>query len=121
MNCGRRLRAARPAGLQCCVALLALSAGTSTLAQSSSDYFAVVDLDSDGRVSLEEFQERMGWAFRQMDRNADGVLSPDEQLVAHAPTLTLSEHRHRLAELFARQDKDRDGWLSRREFLAPPG
>jgi Ca2+-binding EF-hand superfamily protein len=105
----------------CSVALLALLLGRPAAAQSSSDYFAVVDLDADGRVSLEEFQERMGWAFRQMDRNADGVLSPDEQLVAHAATLTLAEHRRRLAEQFHRQDKNHDGWLSRREFLAPPG
>lgn len=117
----RRQAASRPVPLRACAALLALVTGMPSQAQSSSDYFAAVDLDSDGRVSLLEFQERMGWAFRQMDRNADGTLSPDEQLVPNAPTLSLTEHRRRLAEQFARQDKDHDGWLSRREFLAPPG
>ena len=121
MSRGRAGSRALPLRLQCCMALLALPLAGATMAQSSADYFAVVDLDSDGRVSLAEFQERMGWAFRQMDRNADGVLSPDEQLVAKAPRLTLSEHRRRLAEQFGRQDKNHDGWLSRREFLAPPG
>lgn len=113
--------AAGLAPLRACVALLVLVLAVPCVAQSSSDYFAAVDLDSDGRVSLQEFQERMGWAFQQMDRNADGMLSPDEQLVPNAPTLSLTEHRRRLAEQFARQDKDHDGWLSRREFLAPPG
>lgn len=91
-----------------------------TAAQPASDYFDSIDLDHDGRVSLEEFQQRMSWAFRQMDRNGDQVLSPDEQLVPNAPTLTLAELRRRMAEQFRRQDRNKDGWLSQRELLAPP-
>jgi Ca2+-binding EF-hand superfamily protein len=90
-------------------------------AQTQSSYFDAVDTDRDGRISLGEFQERMSWAFHQMDRNRDQVLSPDEQLVPNAPTLTLAEHHRRLAEQFRRQDKNKDGSLSPREFLAPPG
>jgi len=90
-------------------------------AQTQSSYFNAVDTDRDGRISLAEFQERMSWAFHQMDRNRDQVLSPDEQLVPNAPTLTLAEHHRRLAEQFRRQDKNKDGSLSPREFLAPPG
>ncbi|MFA6985983.1 MAG: hypothetical protein WC213_07225 [Arenimonas sp.] len=93
---------------------------TPCLAQSQSSYFDAVDTDHDGRISLSEFVERMSWAFRQMDRNADQVLSPDEQLVPNAPTLTLAEHHRRLGDQFRRQDKNKDGWLSPREFLAPP-
>lgn len=89
-------------------------------AQGASDYFDSIDLDRDGRVSLEEFQQRMSWAFRQMDRNGDQVLSPEEQLVPNAPTLTLTELRRRMAEQFRRQDANKDGWLSKRELLAPP-
>lgn len=89
-------------------------------AQGASDYFDSIDLDRDGRVSLEEFQQRMSWAFRQMDRNGDEVLAPEEQLVPNAPTLTLAELRRRMAEQFRRQDANKDGWLSKRELLAPP-
>jgi Ca2+-binding EF-hand superfamily protein len=101
-----------------CAALIAPGI---SFAQSQSGYFAEVDTDHDGRISLAEFQERMSYAFRQMDRNHDQVLSPDEQLVPDAPTLTLAELHRRLAEQFHRQDKNKDGTLSPREFLAPPG
>lgn len=111
----RRLIRSWPA-LLCVLALVT----SPCLAQSQSSYFDAVDIDRDGRVSLPEFLERMSWAFRQMDRNADQVLSPDEQLVPDAPTLTLAEHHRRLGEQFRRQDKNKDGWLSPREFLAPP-
>lgn len=101
--------------------LAALSLPASAQAQSRSSYYDAVDTDHDGKVSLAEFQERMSWAFRQMDRNRDEVLSPDEQLVPNAPRVTLAEHRQRLAAQFRRQDKNRDGALSAAEFLAPPG
>lgn len=100
--------------------LLALGCALTSAAQSRSSYFDAVDTDQDGRISLAEFQERMSWAFRQMDRNGDQVLSPQEQLVPNAPELTLVELRQRQAQQFRRQDKNRDGSLSESEFLAPP-
>lgn len=99
----------------------ALLAAVPCSAQSQSSYFNAVDTDHDGRISLPEFQERMSWAFRQMDLNADQVLDPEEQLVPNAPTLTLTELHRRLAAQYRRQDKNQDGSLSPREFLAPPG
>ena len=99
-----------------CTCLLASPAS----AGSGSRYFDVVDTDHDGRISLAEYQERMSWAFRQMDANRDGILTPGEQLVPGAPTTTLTELRARLEQQFHRQDSDRNGWLSPREFLAPP-
>lgn len=89
-------------------------------AGSGSRYFDIVDTDRDGRISLAEYQERMSWAFRQMDANRDGILAPSEQLVPDAPTTTLGELRARLERQFHRQDSNKDGWLSAREFLAPP-
>lgn len=102
------------------IALAVLLAAGNASAQSASSYFEAVDVDGDGRVSLAEFLERMSWAFRQMDRNGDGVLSPDEQLVPNAPTVTLEDLHRRLSEQFRRQDRNHDGWLSPREMLAPP-
>jgi len=96
------------------LALAGAAAGT------DDDWFSRVDLDGDGRVSLDEFQQRMGYAFGRMDANGDGVLEPGEQLVPDAPRLTRAEHEARIAAQFARQDADRDGFLSRAELLAPP-
>lgn len=89
-------------------------------AQSRDGYFAAADLDRDGRLSLPEFQDWMSYAFRQMDRNGDRVLAPEEQHVPNARRLTLEELNARQAEQFRRQDKNRDGFLSQQELLAPP-
>jgi len=101
-------------------ALLALLPGLA-LAQSGGSYFAIVDLDHDGRISLSEYIERFSYAFRQMDKNRDNVVDESEQLVAGAPRLTLAQLHAQLTAQFHRQDKNHDGTLSPREFLAPPG
>jgi Ca2+-binding EF-hand superfamily protein len=90
-------------------------------AQSGGSYFAIVDLDHDGRVSLAEYIERFSYAFRQMDKNRDGIVEEAEQEVPGAPRMTLAQLQAQLAEQFHRQDKNHDGSLSPREFLAPPG
>jgi Ca2+-binding EF-hand superfamily protein len=89
-------------------------------AQNQNDYLKSFDLDGDKRVSLSEFQKAMSWAFEQMDKNADGILSPDEQLVPKAKTFTLKEHHDRLAIQFGKQDRNKDGFLSAKELAAPP-
>ena len=86
----------------------------------ASDYFAQVDRDGDGRVSLPEFLERMSFAFRQMDVNLNDVLEPGEQHIPNAPTITLAEHHERFTAQFHRQDANGDAHLSREELLAPP-
>ena len=87
---------------------------------AASDYFSAVDLDGDGRVSLDEFLERMGFAFRQMDVDGNGVLEPHEQHIPDAPRITLAEHEARFSAQFRRQDANGDGFLSRTELIAPP-
>lgn len=94
---------------------------TAARAQSGGSYFAIVDLDHDGRISLAEYTERFSYAFRQMDRNHDGIVEEGEQEVPGAPRMTLAQLHAQLAEQFHRQDKNHDGSLSPREFLAPPG
>ena len=101
-------------GLLCCLPATGVAGG------AANRYFEVVDTDHDGRVSQEEFLERMTWAFRRMDANNDGVLEPGEQLAPNAPRTTLAELRARLQTQFRRQDRNHDGGLDPAEFLAPP-
>jgi len=101
-------------------ALLALLLAAGAAGAQADDYFAKVDLDGDGRVSLPEFLERMSFAFQQMDVDGDGVLEPHEQHIPNAKALTLAEHHERFTAQFRRQDGNRDGSLTRAELLAPP-
>jgi Ca2+-binding EF-hand superfamily protein len=93
----------------------------SVRAQSGGSYFAIVDLDHDGRISVSEYIERFSYAFRQMDKNRDGVVDEGEQIIRGTPRMTIEELRSQLTSQFNRQDKNHDGSLSPREFLAPPG
>lgn len=86
----------------------------------TSEYLAKMDADGDGRVSLAEYLHWMGYAFEQMDRNGDGVLTPDELPGGKGKPVTREEHRQRLAERFRRQDANGDGFLDARELAAPP-
>ena len=121
----RPMPASRASGMArwalCCALALALPAIAPGEARAqAADYFKAVDLDGDGRLSLEEFLERMSWAFRQRDVNGNEVLDPEEQHVANARPISLAEHRARFTAQFQRQDTNRDGYLSPAEFLAPP-
>jgi len=101
--------------------ILALAPVTAPAQVSTSgDYLSRMDADRDGRVSLAEYQDWMGYAFDAMDRDRDGVLSPAEQPGGRGSALTRAEHRARLAAAFARQDTNRDGFLGAKELAAPP-
>jgi len=106
------------------VAILVLACALPLLAnaqvQGTGDYLSKMDRDGDGKVSLAEYQEWLGYAFHGMDRDNDGVLSPAEQPGARGVPLTIAEHRARIAERFRKQDANRDGFLDARELAAPP-
>jgi Ca2+-binding EF-hand superfamily protein len=88
--------------------------------QGSGDYLARMDADHDGRVSLPEYQDWLGYAFDAMDRDHDGVLTAAELPGGRGRTITRVEHRERLAAAFGRQDRNGDGVLDARELAAPP-
>ena len=101
--------------LACALPMLA-----SAQVQRTGDYLSKMDTDGDGKVSLAEYQDWLGYAFHGMDRNRDGVLSPAEQPGGRGVPVTLAEHRARIAERFRKQDANRDGFLNARELASPP-
>ncbi|WP_243713618.1 EF-hand domain-containing protein [Luteimonas terrae] len=110
--------AARAVVCAWCAALLIASA--SAQVTQTSEYLQRMDTDGDGRVSLAEYQAWMSYAFDRMDRNGDGVLTPDELPGGKGRAITRAEHMVKLAATFNRQDTNRDGYLDARELAAPP-
>lgn len=108
----------RPALIAC--ASLLWSAIACAQVTASSDYLARLDTDGDRRVSLDEYQAWMGYAFEHMDANRDGELAADELPGGKGRTISLAEHRESLAAMFRRQDADGDGFLNAKELAAPP-
>ena len=111
------------------VSLLALAAGfavaglavpASAQVTATAEYLERMDTDGDGRVSLPEYLDWMGYAFREMDRDGDGVLAAHELPGGRGGPVTLAQHRERLAARFAKQDANGDGVLDARELAAPP-
>jgi len=88
--------------------------------QGTGDYLSRMDIDGDRKVSLLEYQNWLTYAFDGMDRNRDGLLTPDEQPGGRGKPITRDAHRARVAERFGRQDIDRSGFLDAKELSAPP-
>lgn len=88
--------------------------------QASADYLARMDGDDDGRVSLAEYLDWMGYAFDRMDADGDGVLRADELPGGRGAPVTRARHRDALEAGFRRQDRNGDGYLDAAELAAPP-
>jgi Ca2+-binding EF-hand superfamily protein len=87
---------------------------------ATGDYLSRMDSNGDGGISLAEYQDWMSYGFDAMDRNRDGVLTPDELPGGKGKPVTRAEYRARIAATFNKQDVNRDGRLSARELAAPP-
>lgn len=116
------MRAACAACIAGCMLAAALSPPAN--ARERGEYFATLDRDGDGRVSLAEFQDYMSRGFRAMDRNRDGILQdnelPDGVVLRPGQPRTLSALLANLERAFHRMDRDGSGHLSEAELLAPP-
>ncbi|WP_255505495.1 EF-hand domain-containing protein [Alkalisalibacterium limincola] len=80
------------------------------MARDRGEYFASIDRDGDGRISLAEFQDYMSRGFRAMDRNGDGILQdhelPEGVVLRPGQPRTLSALLANLERAFHRMDRD---------------
>jgi hypothetical protein len=115
-----RSRAGFSLGATCAAVLLIVATQAHAQVLASAEYLARMDADTDGRVSLVEYQDWLSYAFDRMDADGDGVLAPAEQPGGRGKLVTREAHRARLADAFRRQDTNGDGTLSAAELAAPP-
>ena len=73
--------------------------------------FAQIDLDGDGRVTRQEFEQHRSSRFRNADSNGDGSLSEAEFMAAGRDRF--ERHARRF---FGRLDSDGNGSVSSAEF-----
>lgn len=97
-----------------------ISAPANAQVQHTREYLAKMDENGDGKVSSAEYLHWMSYAFDAMDRNADGVLAPDELPGGKGKAITRAAYLAQLTERFHKQDVNRDGFLSAKELAAPP-
>ena len=88
--------------------------------QSREQYFANIDTNRSGGVSLAEFQEWMAYSFNHIDKNANNIIDADEALVPKMAGVTRARHQANIAAQFRRQDRNKNGELSMLELTAPP-
>ena len=101
-------------------AVISPPASAQSRVDATGDYLQRMDADHDGRVSLAEYQQWMGYAFQRMDVDGDGVLGPAELPGGRGRPVTRTQHLATLAAAFHRQDLNGDGVLDARELAAPP-
>ena len=102
----------------------AASAVQATLDQATQKSFDSADVDGDGKVSWEEYRNRMLHVFHNMDHNSDGRLTPDETPPAKdksgqpvkGGTVTVEAYTTSIETAFKKADNDGDGALSPDEW-----
>ena len=105
------------------------SSGEAVVVTEQVSAFESSDRDADGKISFEEYRNRMTKIFFDLDANQDGALSEDELseiLIAHREAADLDRdglvsHREfagHTALIFAHADSDSDGHLAAGEAQA---
>lgn len=85
-----------------------------------SAYLRMFDHDGDGRVSEQEYVDRLSAGFLAMDSNHDGTLEPDELPGGRGRAITLEAHQDNLRHQFRKLDRNGDHLLDARELAQPP-
>ena len=106
-------------------AATAVRAAPDEAAQKSFDS---ADVDGDGKVSWEEYRNRMLHVFHQMDHNGDGRLTPDETQPAKdksgqpvkGGTVTVEAYTVSIETAFKKADADADAALTPDEWAGAP-
>ena len=113
---------------------VALGLGTTSTVGAAPDEttqksFDRADVDGDGKVSWEEYRNRMLHVFHTMDHNGDGRLTPDETPPAKdksgqpvkGGTVTIEAYTASIETTFKKADADGDGALNPAEWTGAPG
>ena len=82
--------------------------------------FAEIDADSNGEISIQEFQDHKLNRIKAIDTNGDGILSEEELMAAH-DRQNAKRTAKRLQKLMERADANEDGQLSVEELAAMSG
>lgn len=101
-------------------AATALSAGGVSAQGALSNSLAKMDKNSDGKVSLEEWQAGKPKQFRNFDGNKDGSVTRDEALAYYTKVVPATDRKtpaSRVDALF-KADANSDGVLTYNELLA---
>lgn len=96
-------------------------AATQARAQATpAAYLQLFDHDGDGRVSEQEYVDRLSAGFLALDTNHDGTLEPSELPGQRGRAVTLVQHQANLRRQFRKLDRNHDGVLDARELAQPP-
>jgi Ca2+-binding EF-hand superfamily protein len=102
----------------------ATSAARTAVDDAARKSFDSVDVDGDGKVSWEEYRNRMLHVFHQMDHSGDGRLTSDETPPAKdksgkpvkGGTVTVEAYTASIEKAFKKADGDGDGALDPDEW-----
>ncbi len=94
------------------------------LADAADQAFTAADFDADGKVTWEEFRNRVVAVFGHLDHNEDGRIAGDEHPEAvdkdgktvQPDNVSAESFTASVAEAFKAADKDGDGALSAQEW-----
>lgn len=108
-----------------CLGGVAPAAGDPTPAAESKAAFKAADFNGNGKVSWEEFRNRVIAAFGHLDRNGDGRIAGDEhppavdknQNPVQPGVVTIEEFTASSRTAFKAADKNNDGQLSLAEWM----
>ena len=107
----------------------AISGVRAALDEAAQKSFDSADVDGDGKVSWEEYRNRMLHVFHAMDHNGDGRLTPDETPPAKdksgqsvkGGTVTIEAYTASIETTFKKADADGDGALNPAEWGGASG